>query len=57
VEGISWPGNITITQPVFDEAGVEALLADYPVEAAKVPIKGFDEPVIVNRFRVLREDR
>ncbi|MBN1119689.1 MAG: hypothetical protein JXJ17_01300 [Anaerolineae bacterium] len=57
IEGISLPGNVTISQPVFDEPGVEELLTNYPVEAAKVAIKGFDEPVIVNRFQVLGEDK
>jgi class 3 adenylate cyclase len=55
IQDASLGGHITFSQAVFDEPGMFDMVGSYPVEALKVRIKGFEEPIVVNRFQVLRE--
>ncbi len=55
VEGVAQAGEVTFSQEVFDEPGVQQLVADYSVETAQVNVKGFAEPIVINRFRVTPE--
>lgn len=52
MQGIAQAGEVAFSKAVFEEPDVSDLLADHRVVAAEARIKGFDQPVVVNRFTV-----
>ena len=52
IAGLSQAGDVTFSQAVCDDPGVQDLLSAYPVERFEAPVRGLEEPVVVHRLTV-----